>query len=466
MKNTIARKINKKCNQLCLIVIALGALIATPFSHCVAKPLFFPAPMEPEFLNKVYDHYIVHATGERCISYFVHEDSLCQGEAKDVEVYAITNNVGSVLKMSNLGCTVMSLTMPDVVGVFENVLLEFENPEDYTKTGQISTICGRVANSTSFGKFMLDGVEYNTNEEIDSSVKKALYSGKLGLDKKKWHLLERKNFPYKDNQLVFYYVSPDKEDGFPGNLLIFAAYTLTDNQELVVEFYAFTDKTTICNLTQKLYFNLGGIKENRTAKNIENTLVRLNCDRVMEIKKGGIPTGKLLSVEGTDLDFRNDFYPISKASKSDAEQIKFAYGLKHCFFVEPPAKQNHDESTFALCSFYNPQLKVVASVVDPYNGRQLDIATDQQSVVFYAGGFIGKHLGSSGCNYEANTAFCLDTQAPIDAQYHAHLGSIRLAPFQKYTSKTVYKFSVSEYEYDVEYVKATRKKQRTEAGVK
>lgn len=466
MKNTIARRLSKMFNLIHGASILLATFIAFSSSHCMAQSFYLTPPAEPEFLSKEFRHEEWNCTGEVCELVMVHDDALSMGEAKDVSVYAITNKVGSVLTMSNLGCAIMSLTMPDAAGVFENVLLEFEKPEDYVKDGQISTICGRVANRISDGKFTLDGYDYNTTLNFGWAKKATLHGGEIGFDKKKWHLLDKELYPYNDNQLVFYYISPDGEEGFPGNLLTFAVYTLTDKQELVVEFYAYTDKTTICNLTQHLYFNLGGIKEGRTAKNIEDTLVQLRCDRVMEVEKGGIPTGKLLPVVGTDLDFRSGFRPISQASKSEEEQITFAYGLNHCFFVESGQTYNGDDDKMMhLCYFKidNPSLRVVATAKDTFNGRQLDIATDQQSIVFYSGNFVGKQMGTTGCNYEARTAFCLETQAPIDVQRHPHLGTSRLARYERYTSKTIFKFSVSSYEYNKEYVEETRRKQQSEA---
>lgn len=461
MKNTIARGINKMRNKLCGIPIVFGVFVAFSSSHCIAESSHLTPPAEPEFLSKEFKHEEWNCTGEVCELLVIHEGALALGEAKEVSIYAITNKVGSVLKMSNLGCAVMSLTMPDAAGVFENVLLEFEKPEDHVKDGQISTICGRVANRISDGKFTLDGYEYNTTLNFGWAKKATLHGGTFGFDKKKWHLLDKTKFPYNDNQLVFYYISPDGEEGFPGNLLTFAAYSLTDEQELVVEFYAFSDKTTICNLTQHFYFNLGGIKEGRTANNIEDTLVQLKCDRVMEVEAKGIPTGKLLPVAGTDLDFRSGFRPISQASKSEAEQIQFNYGLNHCFFVEPE-QPYEGNNTMPLCYFNrdNPSLRVVARAKDVYNGRQLEIATDQQTIVFYAGNFVNKKLGTKGCNYEPRTAFCLETQAPIDVQRLPHLGTSRLAPFQRYTNKTIFKFSVSGSEYNREYVEEAKKKQQ------
>jgi aldose 1-epimerase len=333
------------------------------------------------------------------------------------QIFDLANSkTGMRMTVTNFGCRVISLWVPDRRGNVADVVLGYDTPEEYVHGGEYyGCVIGRVGNRIAQGTFPLHGKTYKT--PINNGVN-TLHSGPDGFHRAFW---EAKDI--SSNRIEFRYLSRDGEAGFPGNLSITLVYTLTDEHELLIEYFATTDKTTIVNLTHHAYFNLAG----HGVGDILNHRLTLYADRFTPINKELIPTGEILPVEGTPFDFRSPASVGARISES-SRQLQWGKGYDHNWVL------NKKDSEFGLA----------ADVVEPGSGRFMEVWTTEPGLQFYSGNFLdGKDRGKNGMRYAFREAFCLEAQHFPDSPNRPEFPSITLNPGEEYFQKTAYRFGAS-----------------------
>jgi aldose 1-epimerase len=245
-------------------------------------------------------------------------------DAKPVEIYTLTNQRGAEARITNFGGTVVSLKVPDRNGTLGDVVLGFESLSGYLSGSRyFGVIVGRYGNRIAKGRFTLNGTEYKL---ATNNGENHLHGGVKGFDKVVWGA---KPGPSKNGpSLELTYLSKDGEEGYPGNLQVKVVYTLTDKNELRIDYLAISDKDTIVNLTHHSYFNLAGQGNGE----ILNHQVMINADRFTPVDSGLIPTGELRSVRGTPFDFAQPT-AIGARINQDEEQLKLGRGYDHNWVV-------------------------------------------------------------------------------------------------------------------------------------
>jgi len=338
-------------------------------------------------------------------------------DGKPVDLYTITNSHGMEVRAINYGGIIVSLRVPDKNGKLDDVVLGFDTLDGYLdKSPYFGAIVGRYGNRIANGKFTWDGKEYSLAKNNGPN---ALHGGLKGFDKAIWQAE-----PFQNKQgkgVAFTYTSKDGEEGYPGNLKAKVTYTLTEQNELIFDYEATTDKATPVNLTQHSYFNLAG----EGMGDILKHELMLNADRFTPVDKTLIPTGELRSVKGTPLDFTK---PTAVGARIDDnyEQLAFGGGYDHNFVI------NHKASG----------LQLAARVYEPTGGRVMEVFTTEPGVQFYSGNFLdGTITGKQGHVYKRRYALCLETQHFPDSPNHPEFPSTILKPGQTLHSRTMYKFS-------------------------
>jgi len=330
-------------------------------------------------------------------------------------LYTLTNAHGVEVRAMNYGCIILSIRVPDRKGQFADIALGHESLEGYVPNPPyLGAIVGRYANRIANGAFTLDGKTYTLPVNNGTN---SLHGGIKGFDKVMWdgEPLEGKT------GVAFSFLSKDGEEGFPGNLKVKVTYTLSEANELVIDYEATTDKATPVNLSQHSYFNLAG-EGNGDVLNHE---VTINADRFTPVDKNLIPTGELRAVKDTPLDFTK---PTRVGARIDDnyDQLSLAGGYDHNFVI------NRKGAGLALA----------ARVYEPTSGRVLEVSTDQPAVQFYTGNFLdGTITGKQGQAYKRRYGFCLETQHYPDSPNHPDFPTTTLKPGQTFRSKTVFKFS-------------------------
>ncbi|WP_420602915.1 aldose epimerase family protein [Flagellimonas sp.] len=339
-------------------------------------------------------------------------------DGKKVRLYTLKNKMGTVCQITNYGGKVVSLWIPDKNGDYEDVVLGHSNIDDFltTKERYFGALIGRYGNRIGQGKFTLDGKEYTL---VTNNGNNHLHGGNKGYDAVVWDVEQ-----INPQALELSYLSKHMEEGYPGNLTIKVKYQLTDHNELKIEYWASTDQSTIVNLTHHSFFNLKGAGNGT----INDHLLQINASRYTPVDEGLIPTGELLEVENTPMDFQEST-PIGKRVNESYEQLRFGLGYDHNFVLN----QNKNGLNFA------------AKVVEPTSGRVMEVFTNEPGLQFYGGNFLdGSVTGKYEKSYGYRTAFCLETQHFPDSPNKPQFPSVRLDPDQEYYSICIYKFSTVE----------------------
>jgi aldose 1-epimerase len=340
------------------------------------------------------------------------------GKTKDgteVQLYTLSNEKGMQVKITNYGATVTTILTPDKQGKAGDVVLGFDSMEGYqspayTKSGPyFGAAIGRYGNRIAKGKFTLDGKEYTlaTNNGANH-----LHGGIVGFDKVIWTAEEAGS-----NALKFSYVSKDGEEGYPGTLTTTVTYTLTDDNELKIDYEATTDKATPVNLTNHSYFNLAA----GAAADALQHVVTLHADRYTVVDESLIPTGELRPVAGTVMDF-------TKPTAIGARITQVAGGgYDHNYVLR--------DTTGTM--------KLAATVYEPTSGRVMEVHTTEPGIQFYSGNFLdGSLTGKGNTGYKKHYGFCLETQHFPDSPNQPSFPSTILQPGDTFKSSTIYKFSV------------------------
>ncbi len=338
------------------------------------------------------------------------------------EIYTLTNSKGAEAKITDYGATLTSLKMPDRDGKMADVVLGSNSIDGYTDQAYqkanpyFGAIAGRYANRIAGAKFSINGAEYQLNA---NNGKNSLHGGIKGFDKVFWQARE---IPAANGSAVeLTYLSKDGEEGFPGNLTVKVIYTLTDDDELKIDYTATTDKETVVNLTHHSYFNLAG----EGGGDILGHRLKIFADEFTPIDAESIPTGELQSVENTPFDFRAA-KEIGKDINADGEQLKNGNGYDHNFVINGAAGE----------------LRPAAIVTEPKSGRVLEVLTTEPGIQLYTGNFLdGSLTGKGGGKYAVRSGFCLETQHFPDSPHNPNFPSTLLKPNETFKSSTVYKFS-------------------------
>ena len=338
-------------------------------------------------------------------------------ENTTIHKFILTNKNGMEVSVINFGGIITSLKSRDSKGNYEDVVLGFDNLSQYEdESPYFGAIIGRYGNRISEGKFTLDGKTYNlaVNNDINH-----LHGGLKGFDKVVWDAAQE--VTDSSASLILKYISQDMEEGYPGNLQVKVTYTLDDNDELRVEYEAETDMKTIVNLTQHSYFNLSG----DFSKNILDHEITINADSFLPVDSTLIPTGEVISVEGTPFDFRESKTVGEDISMSN-KQLSYGNGYDHCWVL------NNQEIG----------LRHVASAYHPVSGRLLEVYSDQPGIQFYSGNFLDGTLTSKqDGNYGFRSGLCLETQHYPNSPNEKDFPSVTLNSGEKYMTQTVFRFT-------------------------
>jgi aldose 1-epimerase len=342
-------------------------------------------------------------------------------DGEKVDLYTLTNSDCMEVRIITYGGIIQSLEVPDRKGRFRNVVLGFDNLNDYVENNSpyFGAIIGRYANRIANGEFTLDGKTYQL---AINNPPNALHGGPGGFHTKVW---DAESVARAGSvALKLSYTSPDNEEGYPGTLKTQVTYTLTEENALRIDFHATTDEPTIVNLTNHSYFNLQG----EGTGTIYDHKLELNADRYTPVDPTLIPTGELASVSGTPFDFR-DATAIGARIRDDHEQILIGRGYDH---------------NFVLNDWPTERPAFAARAVDPTTGRVLTIRTTEPGIQFYSGNFLdGTLVGTSGHVYRQSDGFALETQHFPDSPNHPNFPSTVLRPGEEFDSTTVFRFSTT-----------------------
>jgi aldose 1-epimerase len=338
-------------------------------------------------------------------------------DGTEISLYTLTNKAGTTATITNYGGIVVSLKTQDRNGNFEDVVLGFDSLSSYVKSNPFfGCIVGRYGNRIAKGKLKLDGQTYTL--AVNNGVNH-LHGGLKGFDKVVW---TGDNYVSAEGSVLkLTYLSKDLEEGYPGNLQAEVIYTLTDDNELKIDYKATTDKKTVVNLTNHSYFNLSG----DTKTDILGHQVSLAASRFVPVDKTLIPTGKLQDVKGTPFDFTTP-HVVGDRINDGHEQIQFGGGYDHCWVLD-----SADIST------------PIATVYDSASGRFMEVFTTEPGIQFYTGNFLdGSLTGKFNTVYKKRYGLCLETEHFPDSPNQPQFPSTVLNPGETYTTQTIYKFSV------------------------
>ncbi|MCM1022273.1 MAG: galactose mutarotase [Muribaculum sp.] len=332
----------------------------------------------------------------------------------DITLYKLTNASGAYVELSSLGAGIVSIVVPDNKGVMADVVLGYKNPADYIADGPCAgKVPGRYANRIGAGKFAIDGKEYML---AVNNGPNALHGGPEGFQNQIWQS------EAKGSHVKFTYVSADGEEGYPGKLTAEVVYTWNDDNELTIELSAVSDKKTVVNLTNHAYFNLLG----ENAGSVLDHTLQLNASRFLETDQYLLPTGAILDVESTPMDFRKPI-PLRSGIDADYPAIKAGKGYDSCWVINQWRKHE-----------LNPAAKLVA----PDGSRQLEVFTTQPGVQVYAGCWLaGSPESKSGRSYNDYDGVAIECQGFPDAPNKPSFPSQLLGPGERYQQTIVFKFN-------------------------
>ncbi len=330
---------------------------------------------------------------------------------KPVYSFTLKNNKGMWVVVTNYGCKIISVNVPDKHGMFTDVVLGYDTVEEYISGNRyFGAIIGRCTNRIEQGLLNIDDKTYSlTCNDGDNH----LHGGLIGFDSVVWNV-----YSYSDNEIVFSYMSTDGEEGYPGNLKVNVTYKLTDNNSIHIDYSATTDKSTAINLTNHTFFNLNGV--NRVGFNdITNHSLIVSANRYTVNNKYTIPTGDIVCVEGTILDMRNETELL--------EVIKQTGGLDHNYIIDDLSDKS----------------KSVTSLYSKDSGIRMNVYSTKPCVQIYSGNFLdGSDIGKAGISYDRYSGICIETQGYPDGNRLNTFCDNTLRCGELYEHKTVFEFTI------------------------
>lgn len=339
-------------------------------------------------------------------------------DGKQTDLFILKNEKGAEMAVTNYGGAVLAIMMPDKNGKYANVIQGHDSIENVVNSpeGYLSTLIGRYGNRIADGKFELDGKEYQL---AVNNGPNSLHGGPTGYHARVWDAEQ-----ISAQSVKLHYLSADGEEGFPGNLDITVIYTLSNDNEFIIDYSATTDKKTLVNLTHHAFFSLAGL-DNPTAT-VDNNIVTINADYYTPINEVSIPTGEIAPVAGTPMDFRT---PQTVGSRIDDsfQQLVFGSGYDHNYVLN---KHEQDALTFA------------AKCVEPISGRSLEVYTTEPGVQVYTANFHTGFAGWHGATFPRRSAICFEAQHFPDTPNKGHFPSCVLKPNETYKQVTIYKFGI------------------------
>ena len=334
-------------------------------------------------------------------------------DGKEVYAFTLENKNGVKARMLNFGAILLNLYVPDEKGNIDDLVLGFDNLNDYYGNESFFGVTiGPSANRIGNASFKIGSKEYKM--EVNDGPNNLHTHMENGFHKRVWDVIDE-----TDNSVTFMLESPDGDLGFPGNRKFFLTYSLSDDNSLKLIYHAESDAETLINMTNHTYFNLSGHKSGK----IEDHILKICAGSYTPVMEGAIPTGEIVSVDRTPLDF-TDPKRIGNDIEADFEQLKLVKGYDHNFVIDGA----------------DGTLREIALVVDPASGRKLQAFSTLPGLQFYAGNCIGKEKGKEGALYGPRMGLCLETQYFPDAINKPNFPSVIFGPERDYDAVTVYRF--------------------------
>lgn len=355
---------------------------------------------------------------KKLISGLKQEDFITTINGKQTNLYTLTNESGMEVSITNYGGALVAIMVPDKDGKMANVIQGHDNIQDCMSSPEpfLSTLIGRYGNRICKGKFTMNDKEYSL---AVNNGPNHLHGGPTGFHARVWDAEQ-----INGHELVLRYISAYYEEGFPGELNMTVKYSLTDDNELVIDYRGTTNKKTVVNMTSHGFFSLAGIAN--PTPSAMNVICQINADFFIPIDENSISTGEILKVEGTPFDFRTPT-PVGERIDADCPQIKNGAGYDHCFVLN---KREVGELSFA------------AKIVEPESGRTMEVYTTEPGVQFYSDNWADGYKGQFGATFGRRSALCFEAQHFPDSPNRAHFPSVILRPGEVYKQKTIYKFGV------------------------
>lgn len=333
---------------------------------------------------------------------------------KDVALYTLKNGNGMVAQITNFGAKIVSIYVPDRDGNFVDVLQGFDTIEEWlTGFPYFGAICGRYANRIANGKFTIDGTEYQL--PINNGPN-SLHGGPEGFNNQVFDVESSSN-----NSVKLSYKSVDGEEGYPGNFDFSITYTLTDDNELILDYHGTTDKATHVNICSHGFFNLAGCNNS----DITGHTMMINAKEYTPVTNVQVPTGEFKPVAGTPMDFR-EAHVIGDHIDDDMDQLKYGAGYDHNWVIDKPLGE----------------LGLAAVYTEPNSGRVMEVFTTQPGIQFYTANWHdGSDVGKGGTAYTKRSSLCLEAQNYPDSPNQDHFPSTLVRPGEEYKESCIYKFS-------------------------
>lgn len=335
-------------------------------------------------------------------------------------LYTLTNANGMEVCITNFGGRIVSIMVPAKDGSFKDVVLGFDKVSDYfpeNNSSDFGAAIGRYANRIAGASFELDGTLY---ELPANDSEHCLHGGPTGWQYQVYEVVEA-----DETHVKILRDSPAGDNNFPGNVKAYVTYTLTENNAIDIKYEATTDAPTVINMTNHSYFNLGG----DPSKDVLDNIMTINASQTTPVVAGLIPTGEIVSLLGTPLDFTQPKVIGAEINATDFEQIALGNGYDHNWVLDTAGDDT----------------KVAATVVSPVTGIQLDVYTNEPGIQVYSGNFLdGTITGKNGIVYNQRAGICLESQHYPDTPHKADWPSVVLRPGEKYYSHCIFAFSVAE----------------------
>lgn len=358
--------------------------------------------------------------GNTLISGLKRENFQTTVQGKQTDLYTLTNENGMEVCITNYGGTLVAIMVPDKNGNMANVIQGHDNIKSCMESPEpfLSTLIGRYGNRICKGRFTMNGKVYSL---AVNNGPNHLHGGPTGFHARVWDAEQ-----INEKELVLRYISAYYEEGFPGELSMAVKYSLSDDNELTIDYRGTTNKKTIVNMTSHGFFSLAGIAN--PTPSAMNNICQINADFYIPIDETSIPTGEILKVEGTPFDFRKP-HAVGDLIDADNEQIKNGAGYDHCFVLK---KNEPGELSFA------------AKISEPVSGRYMEVYTTEPGVQFYSDNWANGFPGSHGATFGKRSALCFEAQHFPDSPNRPHFPSVVLRPGEIYKQRTIYKFGTED----------------------